>query len=187
MIKSLKNTSLKIVFVLFLMSSTQQIYSQDVKEAPTKPQTDSVQKKEKRLKFGCGFGLNFVGGTNINLSPNLTYKVNEKIAFSAGIQGSYAALKNIQNTTTYGASFSAIYLPIKQIQTSIEFVQLRVQTTNKTAPIEVTKSFWDSALFAGIGYNITKKISVGAKYNFLYKENESVYTSAVIPFVNITF
>ncbi len=185
--KNLSQIILKILFVLFLTITTNQIYAQDEKGNPTKPQTDSVQKKEKRLKFGCGFGLNFVGGTNINLSPNLTYKVSEKIALSGGIQGSYAALKNIQNTITYGASVSGIYLPIKQIQTSIEFVQLRVQTTNKTTAVEVTKSFWDSALFAGVGYNITKKISVGAKYNFLYKENESVYTSAVIPFVNITF
>ncbi|NNC33789.1 MAG: hypothetical protein HKO09_02810, partial [Croceitalea sp.] len=52
---------------------------------------------------------------------------------------------------------------------------------------EETNKYWDSALFVGAGLNITNKIAIGAKYNMLYDKDESVYTSAVIPFVNITF
>jgi hypothetical protein len=142
-------------------------------------------KEPSRLKFGCGFGLNFLGGTNISLSPNLTYKVSDKIAFGFGIQGSYAAIKNLQSTTTYGANVLALYTPIQKITMSLEFAQLRVSTKNDI--VDSTNNYWDSALFVGAGFNITKKISLGAKYNLLYKENESVYTSPIIPFVNITF
>lgn len=143
--------------------------------------------KEKKLKFGCGFGLNFVGGTSLSLAPNLTYKVSEKISFGAGIQGSYNKIKNLQNTTTFGANLLGFYAPIANLQTQLEFAQLRVNTKTETNAIEVKNSYWDSALFVGAGYTIAKKITVGAKYNFLYDEDKSVYSSPIIPFVNIVF
>ncbi len=163
-------------------------FSQTNNDTIAKKNIDTLNIKEpKRLKFGCGFGLSFVGGTNISLSPNLTYKVSDKITFGGGIQGSYAAIKNLQETTTFGASILGQYIPTQKITTSLEFAQLRVSTKTKTTTDNSTKSYWDSALFVGAGYNITNKISVGAKYNLLYKEGESVYTSPIIPFVNITF
>jgi hypothetical protein len=76
---------------------------------------DSTLKDESRLKFGCGFGLSFVGGTNISLSPNLMYKVSEKVSIGAGIQGSYSAIKNLQNTTTFGANVISLYSPVNKI------------------------------------------------------------------------
>ena len=148
---------------------------------------DSVTKVQKRLKFGCGFGLSFVGGTNVNLSPNLTYKVSNKVSFGGGLQGSYSSIKNYQNTTTFGANVLGIYNPIKKISTLIEFAELRVATETETPQGNSKNNYWDSALFIGAGINITSKILIGAKYNVLYDENESVYTSALIPFVNITF
>ncbi len=152
---------------------------------PTKIVDTPLVKKPKKLKFGCGFGLNFVGGTNISLSPNLTYKVSDKIAIGGGIQGSYTALKKIQNTSTFGANVLGQFFPTKKILTSLEFAELRVLTKNKID--NTSRNYWDSALFVGAGYNITNKISLGAKYNLLYKEGESIYSSPVIPFVNITF
>lgn len=171
---------------LFLFSFT--VFSQTNSDTITKKDIDTLIVKEpKRLKFGCGFGLSFIGGTNISLSPNLTYKVSDKTAIGVGIQGSYASIKNLQNTTTYGANILGQYSPIEKITTSLEFAQLRVSTKTETAAANSKRSYWDSALFVGAGYNITNKITVGAKYNLLYKEGESVYTSPVIPFVNITF
>lgn len=145
----------------------------------------SIAEAPTKLKFGCGFGLNFVGGTNISLSPNLTFRVNEKIFVTGGIQGSYAAIKNIQSTITYGASILGQFNPSKKILTTLEFTQLRVSTN--TVAGDITKNYWDSALFIGAGLNVTNKISVGVKYNLLYKEGVSIYTSPIIPFVNITF
>lgn len=148
---------------------------------------DSTAKEPNKLKFGMGFGLNFVGGTNISLSPNLIYNVSNKVAFGGGLQGSYAAIKDLQNTTTFGGNIITQYTPVKKITTLIEFVELNVSTKTETPTGQVKETYWDSALFVGAGLNITEKISVGAKYNLLYKEDESVYTSPVLPFVNITF
>ncbi len=171
--------SLLIVAVLFYQSG----FSQTIKTI----ETDSVSKEQKRLKFGIGFGLNFVGGTNINLSPNLTYKVSEMVSFRGGLQGSYSSIKNIQNTTTFGANVMGIYSPVNKISMLLEFVELRVLTETETLQGKNKNNYWDSALFIGAGFNVTRKILIGAKYNVLYDENESVYTSAIIPFVNIIF
>jgi long-subunit fatty acid transport protein len=168
-------TKISIVLIFISLNSVAQV-------AP-----DSLKPKEKKLKFGCGFGLNFVGGTSLSLSPNLTYKISDKISAGAGLQGSYNAIKNLQNTTTFGANVLGFYNPNKSIQTILEFAQLRVNTKTEINSTTSTNSFWDSALFVGCGYNITKKFTIGAKYNLLYKEDESVYTSAIIPFVTISF
>ncbi len=167
----------KIVLVVFFFS-----YQLQAQIA-----TDSIKPKEKKLKFGCGFGLNFVGGTSLSLAPNLTYKVSEKISFGAGIQGSYNKIKNLQNTTTFGGNLLGFYTPIKNLQTQLEFAQLWVSTTTEANAIEVKDQYWDSALFVGAGYTIGQKVTIGAKYNFLYDEDKSVYSSPVIPFVNIVF
>ena len=148
---------------------------------------DSTSKEQKRLKFGVGFGLSFVGGTNISLSPNLIYSLSEKIAIGGGIQGSYSAIKNLQSTTTFGANVFTQYSPIKKITTLLEFAELKVSTKTDTPTGKITDDYWDAALFVGAGFNITNKISVGAKYNVLYNEDKSVYTSPIIPFVNISF
>lgn len=55
-------------------------FSQNAKDTDAEKVVDStIVKEEKRLKFGCGFGLSFVGGTNISLSPNLMYNVSDKV------------------------------------------------------------------------------------------------------------
>ena len=180
----MKTLQLALSIGLFIFSHN--AFSQTDTDSIPKKKVDTIAvKMEKKLKFGCGFGLNFVGGTNIGISPNLTYNVSNKVAFGLGIQWNYLSLKDIQSTTTYGANTSFQYRPSQKIMTLLEFAQLRVSTKSE---IDDTKTnYWDSALFAGAGFNVTKKITVGAKYNFLYKENESIYSSPVIPFVNISF
>ena len=148
---------------------------------------DSTHTKPNKWKFGMGFGLNFVGGTNINLAPNLYYNVSDKITFGAGLQYNYSSIKDLRTTSTIGGTLISLYNPSKRITTLLEFAQLNVSSKMETPSGEIKDSFWESALFVGAGLNITNKISVGAKYNLLYKEDESVYTSPVIPFVNISF
>lgn len=173
---------LSIGFFIFSLNS----YSQTETDSVAKQKVDTVTVKEpKKLNFGMGFGLNFVGGTNIGLSPSLTYNVSNKVAFGLGLQFNYLSLKDIQSTTTYGATTFFNYRPSQKIMTLLEFAQLRVSTKSDIDDSE--RKFWDSALFVGAGFNVTKKITIGAKYNLLYDEDESVYSSAIIPFVNISF
>jgi long-subunit fatty acid transport protein len=153
---------------------------------------DSTSQKKPKLKFGVGFGLSFVGGTNVSLSPNLTYLVSDKVSVGGGLQGSYTSIKDLQSTITVGGNVIGSYSPIRQITTLLEFAELNVTSKRETPEREtpegeIKNNFWESALFVGAGYNITEKISVGAKYNVLFKEDESVYSSPVLPFVNISF
>ncbi|MEO9891167.1 hypothetical protein [Aurantibacter sp.] len=148
---------------------------------------DSIVNLDKRLKFGLGFGLNFVGGTNIGLSPNLVYQLSNKVSLAAGLQGNYASIKNLQKTTTIGANAVVLYSPVNKFITLLEFAELNVNRTTELPTGDVKDKFWESALFLGIGMHLTNNISLGAKYNLLYDKDESVYTSPIIPFVNITF
>ncbi len=177
------NLLLKLFFALTVFLGSGQLLAQTEDTIAT----DSTSITEKKWRFGCGFGLNFVGGTNISISPNLTYSVSEKVSFGIGAQYSYVSLKDLRNTSTIGGNLGTLYRPSKKIVTLLELAQLYVTTKNETPEGEVKDTFWDTALFVGAGFFITNKIVVGAKYNLLYDEDESVYTSPVIPFVNITF
>jgi len=179
----MKNIFLKATLVLGIFLFSVQTYAQ-VTEVTI---LDSTATTEKPLKFGCGFGLSFVGGTNIGLSPHLIYDISDKISLGAGLQGNYTSIKDLQRTVTYGANVIGQYNPIERLTTLLEFAQLKVHTTTENVAGDIKEDYWDSALFVGAGFNITPKISLGAKYNLLYDKDESVYTSPIIPFVNITF
>ena len=178
--------TLKLILTIGLFIISYNTFTQTKTDSLQKNKVDTlVVKMEKKWKFGAGFGLNFVGGTNISLSPNLTYHVSDKVALGFGVQWNYLSLKDIQKTTTYGANTLFQFRPSQKIMTLLEFAQLRVSTESEID--DSKRNYWDSALFVGAGLNITKKITIGAKYNFLYKEDESIYSSPVIPFVNISF
>lgn len=139
----------------------------------------------KKIKFGMGFGLSFVGGTSIGIAPNLTYKLNDKINLGVGLQWNYLSIKDVRTSNTIGANTTFMYNLSKSVTSLLEFSQQNITTESDITNTKVNK--WESALFAGAGFNITNKISIGAKYNFLYKEGESIYSSPVIPFVNMSF
>jgi hypothetical protein len=178
-LRLIKKTGMLIGVCIFSTN----VYSQTA----TDKVADSTSTEQKRLKFGCGFGLNFVGGTNISIAPNLIYGVSDKVSFGGGIQGSYASIKDLQNTTTFGFNVIGQYSPVRKLTTLLEFTELRVSTKTETPTGTDTEKYWDSALFVGAGFNITDNIAIGAKYNLLYDKDKSVYTSPIIPFVNITF
>ena len=179
----MKNPFLKTALIIGVL-----LFSANVQAQVTEVTiADSTATVEKPLKFGCGFGLSFVGGTNIGLSPHLIYDISDKFSLGAGLQGNYTAIKDLQKTFTYGANIIGQYNPIDRLTTLVEFAQLKVNTTTENIAGDIERDYWDSALFVGAGLNITPKISLGAKYNLLYDEDESVYTSPIIPFVNITF
>lgn len=179
--KTLLRPIMALCFVIFLVQETQAQIQID--SLATVNKKDSTLKN--RLKFGLGFGVNFVGGTNLSLSPNLTYLLTKNFSIGGGLQFNYAGLKGIQKTTTYGANALVYFTPVRQLLTTLEFSELHV---NRNALITNTKNeFWESALFIGGGIQITPKFSLGAKYNVLYNKNESVYSSPVVPFINISF
>lgn len=201
----MKKLVLKIATVVAVITWSTNTYSQTVtnteidslaavktvqqvsEQSDTMMQTDSIPEADKRWFFGCGFGLNFVGGTSLSLSPNLNYMVSNKVSIGAGLQGNYLSIKDLQSTTTIGGNIIAQYAPTRSLTTLLEFSELNASTKRETPTGETKDTFWESALFIGIGYNITDNILLGLKYNVLYDDNQSVYTGPILPFVNVNF
>lgn len=180
--KKIHLAGLALVFAL----SSQQLAAQTTTIDSLKSiNTTTNPSNPKKVNFGLGFGMSFVGGTNISLAPNLSRRLSDKLSIGGGLQFNYAGIKNLQKTITYGLNAFGYFTPVKRLLTTLEFSEMRVN--QKLLVSSTKKDFWESALFIGAGLEITPKISAGAKYNVLYKKDKSIYTSPVIPFVNIGF
>lgn len=138
----------------------------------------------QRVHFGGTLGLSFGSGfTNIVVAPSIIYDVNQYFSAGAGVQGSYVSYKNNFESYIYGASIIALVNPIEQIQLSAELEQLRVNTTYDD---NFKDNFWNTALFLGAGYR-TNNVTVGIRYNVLFKESNNVYNEAFMPFIRVYF
>lgn len=152
----------------------------------------------KNWKFGGALGLGFGSGyTDITIAPSAIHEINPYLSLGLGLQGSYVSNKNINgyysdlqkyDSWIYGGSLIAISNPVPFLQLSAELEQLRVNNsyTYKNVAEKYNDSFWNTALFLGIGYN-NGPVTIGVKYNVLYKEKDMIYSSAYLPFVRVYF
>jgi hypothetical protein len=140
----------------------------------------------EKVQFGGGLGLGFgTGFTNIAVAPSAIYNVNQYFATGLGLQYNYLSQKNQFSSHQYGVSVIALVNPIQEIQFSTELEQLRV-TTSYENPAFASENFWNTALFLGVGYR-TNNVTIGGRYNVLYKQDRNVYGSAFMPFVRVFF
>ena len=141
----------------------------------------------KRVQFGGGLGIGFGSGfTNITVAPSAIYNFNEYVAAGVGAQYSYVNQKGFYQSNIYGGSLIALFNPIEVIQLSTELEQLRVNTSYEPLYGGDTDNFWNTALFLGAGYR-TQNVTLGIRYNVLYKKNQGVYADAFIPFIRVFF
>jgi hypothetical protein len=103
----------------------------------------------------------------------------------AGIQYTYSRQRNFYNSNLYGGSIITLFNPIPEIQLSAELEQLRVNVSG-TGQNNFSDNFWNTGLFIGAGYR-TGNVTLGARYNVLYKDNKGAYGDALMPFVRIYF
>lgn len=138
----------------------------------------------ERVHFGGSLGLSIGSDfTNIVVAPSLIYDVNEYFSAGAGLQGSYVNWKNNFESYIYGASLIGLVNPLDEIQLSAELEQLRVNTTYED---NFKDNFWNTALFLGAGYR-TNNVTIGVRYNVLFKESNNVYNEAFMPFFRVYF
>ena len=145
---------------------------------------NSDQSFWNNVRFGgglnVGFGSNF---TTLAISPSAIYDFSEE--FSAGLSLSYLYSKNkVFNSTAnvYGASIISLYNPIDRLQFSGEFEELNINFSNGVDK----DSYWNPALYLGAAYR-TGAVSIGLRYDVLYKENKSIYSSALTPVFRVYF
>ncbi len=181
MFKKSKN-SFKIFISCFIIAIGLKGYSQE--------STAVVKQKSefwKKVRFGAGLVLN-VGNnvTNITIAPSAVYQFNNYVSAGLGIQGSYVSYRNSFKSFIYGGSIITLINPIEQVQLSLELEQLRVSTSFESSLSIPNKNSWNTALFVGAGY-ITNHVTLGIRYNVLYKESDNVYGQAFMPFVRVYF
>lgn len=176
-ISFLRNLFLFVAFLTHCLNS----YSQD---------DETLKSKSifwEKVQFGGGLGLGFgTGFTNISVAPSAIYNFNEYFATGLGLQYSYVKQKNFYQSNIYGGSIIALFNPIEEIQLSSELEQLRVNTSYDSFYGGFSDNFWNTALFLGAGYR-SQNVTLGIRYNVLYKENQGVYANAFIPFVRVFF
>lgn len=133
--------------------------------------------------LGLGIGSNY---TNITVAPSAIYPVNEYFSAGLGVQYSYVKQKGFYDSHIYGASLITLFNPIREVQLSAELEELRVNNTYTAFSPSVKDNFWNTALFLGAGYR-NQNITIGVRYNVLYKESNNVYSQAWMPFVRVYF
>jgi hypothetical protein len=176
----LKTTlSIFIVFALFF-SFQQEVIAQD--DPIPRQQSDFW----KKVRFGGGLGLAFgTNNTQITVAPSAIYQYNEYIAFGPGLNFNYQKFRQ-STSTLYGISGIFLANPIPEIQLSGEIEQLF--GTQKINDFGGNQSFDvnNTALFLGAGYRI-QGITIGARYNVLFDDNDGIYAEAWQPFVRVYF
>mgnify|MGYP003724834365 CR=1 FL=1 len=139
-----------------------------------------------RVAIGGGLGLNF--GQDYfaaNISPSAVYNFNPYFAAGPGL--SYSYIKNgSYKSSIVGGSLIALANPLPMIQLSAEFEELYVSQRANLDGGTFKDEFWNSALFLGAGYR-SGPVTIGARYNVLFKDDNLIYTSAIQPFIRFYF
>lgn len=137
------------------------------------------------VRFGGGIGLSFGNGFfSGTLAPSAIYQFNPQFATGVALNGTYSSQKNVYNSTIVGGSVLALYNVIPEIQFSAEFEELYV--TRNYEYDRPNSNYWYPGLFLGVGFQ-SRYVTVGIRYDVLYKDQKSIYADAFVPFVRVYF
>ncbi|MFB0937700.1 MAG: alpha-ketoglutarate decarboxylase [Urechidicola sp.] len=131
--------------------------------------------------FNVGFGSDF---TTIAISPSAIYNFSD--VFSSGVSLSYLYSKNkFLNTkaNVYGGSLITLFNVAQAVQLSAEFEELKINVKDN---IGNSDSYWNPALYLGAAYNMGN-VSIGLRYDALYDDDKSIYSSAFTPVFRFYF
>jgi hypothetical protein len=143
------------------------------------------------VQYGGGLGLGISRDyTNVLVAPSAIYQLNDYFATGVGLQGSFVNAKNyIGNSYTckiLGGSLIGLVNPIETIQLSAELEEMHVQQNISLDGGEIKDDFWNTALFLGVGYR-SENITIGMRYNVLFKDTDGIYADPYMPFVRLYF
>jgi long-subunit fatty acid transport protein len=131
--------------------------------------------------FNVGFGSDF---TTIAISPSAIYNFSD--VFSSGVSLSYLYSKNkFLNTkaNVYGGCLITLFNVAQAVQLSAEFEELNINVKDN---IGNSDSYWNPALYLGAAYNMGN-VSIGLRYDALYDDDKSIYSSAFTPVFRFYF
>jgi len=151
-------------------------------------QEEEISSFWNNVRFGGGIGLNFGNGFfSGTLAPQTIYDFNPYFSAGVGLTGSYSSQRDVFNSTILGGSALALTNPFPELQLSVEFEQVNVNTSfDAQFSGQNRDNFWASALFLGVGYR-SGNVVFGIRYDVLYDEDESIYADPWLPFVRFWF
>ena len=161
----------KIIIILLVFTSTF-LFSQNT----DKPKFwDNVQ-------FGGGLGLSFGNNySTVSISPSAVYNFNQYFAAGPGLSYLYAKNRDLKSNV-FGAGIVTLINPLQNLQLSAEFEHLFI-----TQKLGVEKMSFDyPALYLGGAYRIGN-FSAGLRFDVLYNEDKTIYSSAFSPIVRFYF
>lgn len=138
------------------------------------------------VRYGGNFGLSWSdSGFSGTIIPSAIYEFNRHVATGVGLNFTYMNGDNYK-AFVYGGSLLAMVNPVLDLQISAELEQLRVNREFDYVGENFEDNFWNTGLYLGLGY-IIDNFSIGVRYNVLYDDNKSIYSSPLSPFVRAYF
>lgn len=137
-----------------------------------------------KIYFGGGMGLNLgTNVTNVNVSPQVGYKITDRFSMGLGAMYQYLAFKNSNiSLSNYGGSVFARYAITQQIFATTEYEYLTIEFITAA---DQRERMGFSSYFIGGGYvqPLGRNVSflVIALYNVLYDPTRiSPYMSPLV-------
>ena len=137
--------------------------------------------------MGGTFGSNG-GGTSVYISPRVGYKLTDN--FEAGLASNFTwSNSKYYSASTVGVGPFVNYYIARNFYLSGMFQEYFFNQKNKVTNLKYSGD--EAALYLGGGYmqriGDRAYMQIGAMYNVLYKEDNSVFGSGLIPSVGVVF
>jgi len=191
----------KIIYSAILVVSIQSIFSQEniallsngVLEYYAENETSvissiyqqSYSNFQKHWTFGGNIGFSFWnGGADIFIAPKAYYNVSPIFFTGFGltyIYSKYSSGSQDYNSNSFGGSFMAAVRPVEFLQFSMEYEGL--QTNSGGYYVD---NYWNNAIYLGLSF-VSGNVSFGFRYDVIYDDNRSAYSSAFTPVVGLYF
>lgn len=145
-------------------------------------QIEDTPKFMDKVQFGGGLGLSFGNNyTTVSISPSAVYNFNQYVAAGPGLSYLYAKNGDLKSNV-FGAGLITLINPVENLQLSAEFEHLFI-----TQKLGFEKSSFDyPALYVGGAYRVGN-FSAGLRFDVLYNEDKTIYSSAFSPIVRFYF
>lgn len=145
-------------------------------------QTTDTPKFWENVQFGGGLGLSFSNNyTTVSVAPSAIYNFNQYFAAGPGLSYLYSKYRDVKSNV-FGAGLITLINPIQNLQLSAEYEHLFVNQKQAFDKF----NFDYPSLYIGGAYRVGN-FSAGLRYDVLYDNDKTIYSSAFSPIFRFYF